>query len=330
MNRRSVLSMFALTLVALIGCRTYSAKQDFDLTIPWNDYRRIVVHSRNGSVALTTADVIEIRISGTKHAAAATLAEAEQKVRRVKIVAEPDARDASVLVVKPSYPELLRSQSVGASLKIRVPAPCSAEIQTGNGPITVSGLKDQAILNTSNGAIAVERVDGEVQARTSNAPVTVDAVTGTVTARTSNGRIVADSVKGDLTAVTTNGAIVAKAVRGDCNLETSNGRVHAEDIHGSVEATTSNGDVRVDAIPPDDGNLALRSTNGSIHAKVPAGLKADFDLRTSNGVVGVALEDVPLKVQLWSQNRVKAKMNGGGGARIVAVTSNGLVSLESR
>ena len=42
------------------------------------------------------------------------------------------------------------------------------------------------------------------------------------------------------------------------------------------------------------------------------------------------LADVPLQVRLWSQNRVQAKINGGGEARIWARTSNGLILLKCR
>ena len=125
-------------------------------------------------------------------------------------------------------------------------------------------------------------------------------------------------------------AIFVKAVRANRNLTASNGSIQVQDAQGSIEATTSNGQIRVDATPPEDGNIVLRTTNGSIHATLPADLKADLELRTSNGVVQTRLEDVPLRVQLWSQNRVKAKMNGGGGARIVAVTSSVLINIESR
>jgi len=106
--------------------------------------------------------------------------------------------------------------------------------------------------------------------------------------------------------------------------------IRVDDAHGSVEATTSNGNIRVDATPPKDGDVLLRTTNGSIHATLPADLKADLELSTSNGVVRTMLADVPLKVQLWSQNRVRAQMNGGGEGRVSARTSNVLVMLKCR
>lgn len=348
MSRRVALAVFAVVLFTLSGCRTYSVREDFHLTAAWNDYQRVVVRTRDGSVALGTGDVPEIRISGTKHAQAATVAEAEKRLERLTVVAGPDDRDTSVFVVELECAGLLSKQSIGASFEIQVPTPCAADLRTSNGSIVASHLRDEALLETSNGQVSVDHVIGKVDARSSNGRITVedvtgdltavttnarmklDGVSGTVNARSSNGEVAAENVTGDLTAVTTSGAINARAVRGNCTLRTSNGMIRVDDAHGSVEATTSNGNIRVDATPPKGGDVLLRTTNGSIHATLPADLKADLELSTSNGVVQTMLADVPLKVQLWSQNRVRAQMNGGGEGRVSARTSNGLVMLKCR
>lgn len=312
MSRRTIHAVFAVMPLVLAGCRTYGERQDFDLTAPWEDYQRVVVRTSNGSVELSKADVSDIRIRGTKSASARTLARAREKLERVTIVAEPDPTDASAFAVSLKSPALLGGGGIGGSFEIQVPASCAAHIRTSNGRIVVSELEGDSVLETSNGKVVINGVTGEVRARTSN---------GTITAR---------EVTGDLTAVTHNAGIQAEAVSGDCELQTSNGKVHAVDIRGSVRARTTNGTIRVDATPPEDGNVVLRTNNGSIYLTLPVDLKADLDLRTSNGVVQMNLQDVPLRVQLWSQNRVKAKMNEGGGPTIAATTSNGLITVESR
>lgn len=131
-------------------------------------------------------------------------------------------------------------------------------------------------------------------------------------------------------ATTSNGEIRAKAIRGDCDLTTSNGAIHMEDVSGSVKANLSNGDIRLIGAPPEDGHVVLRTRNGSIHLTLPSDLKAKLDLRTGNGMVQTALEDMPLRTHLWSQNRVQVGINGGGGAEVLATTSSGLITLECR
>ncbi len=348
MNRQVALPMFAVTLFVLSGCRTYCADQRFDLTAPWKDYQRIVVRSPKGSVTLRTADVPEIRISGTMRAIAFAPSKAEENLKHVEIIAEPDTSKPSVFVIRVRHPWWLGSRSVGGSFEIQVPAPCAADIRTRDGAITVSGLTDEAILKTShndvtidgvtgrvqawtrNGAIVAENVMGNLTAETTNGPIRVKAIQGDCGLTTSNGRIVAESVTGNLTAETTTGRIEAKAIRGTCRLQTSIGTIEAEDIHGGIEAMVSIGDIRAEVIPPEDADVAARTRYGSIDLTLPAGLKADLDLRTDNGVVQMGLENVPLRVQLWSQNHVRASINGGGGTRIVAATSSGLITLKSR
>ena len=312
MSRRMVHAVFAVVLLVPAGCHTYRERQDFDLKVPWRDYQRVVVRTNNGSVELSKADVPEIRIRGAKHASAPTLAKARERLERVTIVAEPDPTDSSVLRVTVKSPLLLGGGGTGASFEIQVPASCAADIRTSNGRIVVSELKGDSLLETSNGEVVIDGVNGEVRARTSN------------------GRITARDMTGDLTAVTHNGAIQVEAAGGDCDLETSNGKVHAVDLRGSVRARTSNVGIRLDAAPPEKGEVVLRTSNGSLHLTLPASLRADLDLRTSNGLVQMNLQDVPLRARLWSQNRVKAKMNDGGGSTITATTSNGLITVESR
>ena len=312
MTLRIALTMLVAALLVSSGCRTYGTEQDFDMTAPWRGYQRIVVHTRDGRVTLSTADVADIRIRGTKHASGLTLAEAEEKLKRIDIVAEPEPKDPSVFTIRLKSPMFLGSQDGGASFDIQVPTACAADIETDNGGITVSGLKDSAILKTSKGEISIDHVAGDVRAHSRSASIT------------------AEKVSGDLTAETANGEIRVKAIKGNCELKTSNGALHMADVYGNIKATLANGNIRADVTPPEGGSVVLHTRNGSIHVTLPTDLRADLDLRTDNGVVQTMLEDVPLRVQRWSQNCVQASMNGVGGARIVATTSHGLITLETR
>ncbi|UCG33205.1 MAG: DUF4097 family beta strand repeat protein [Phycisphaerales bacterium] len=312
MNRLITTAMFAATPLVLTGCRTYGTEQAFELTAPWKDYERLVVRSPRGSVTLRKTDVPDIRISGTKHASGLTLEEAQENLKHVRIVAQPDAGKASVFVVEVRHPWWLSGGSVGGSFEIQVPISCAADIQTDDGSVAVSGLITETVLKTSNGEI------------------TIDDVAGDVRAHSSRGRIVAENVTGDLLAVTSNGEIRAKTIRGDCDLTTSNGAVHMEDVCGSVKASLSNGDIRLDGTPPEGGHAVLRTRNGSIYLTLPADLKAELDLQTGNGVVQTTLEDMPLRVRRWSQNRVQAGINGGGGTSVIATTTRGVITLECR
>ena len=330
MHRWIEFFIFVATFTVAAGCRTYGTDRSFELTVPWEDYECVVVRSPKGSVELRSINGSQIHISGTKHADGYTLSQADKRVEHVGIVAEADTSDRSVFVVEVTRPWWLPGRWVGGDFEIRVPAPCAADIRTHNGTITVSGLRDKVVLKTCNGEVAVDGVRGDVRAWTRNGKIVAQDVTGNLVAETTNGGIVAENVTGDFTAQTPSGWIQAKTIRGRWKLRTSIGTIGGEDLHGSVEATGSIGDIHVDVIPSEGDSVTLRTGKGSIDVTLPAGVKADLDLKTGNGVVQPMLDDVPLKVQLWSQNHVKAKMNGGGDAAIVATTSRGLITLKGR
>ncbi len=312
MSRRTLLAALLLLPLVQSGCRMYGAREDFELHVPWGDYQRFVVRTNNGSVELNRAEVDGIVIRGTKHATARTVEKAEEKLKGVRVFAAADPGDPSVFKVHLESAALLGNGGVAGSFDIQVPVACAADIQTRNGRVAVRGLEDEAVLETSNASVVVDDVAGSVQARTSN------------------GRITARDVTGHLTADTSNGGIEAERIGGDCRLETSNGHIRANGVLGSLRVRTSNGGIGVDVSPPEGGTVDLRTSNGSIDLSLPVDIEAELDLSTSNGVVRMNMEDVPLRVRLWSQNRVKAKMYKGGGPKIAATTSNGVITVRSR
>jgi hypothetical protein len=313
MRRWAGLSLFVVTATALVGCGSVvRVSRDFSFTAPWEDYQRVVVNTCNGRVALAANGTSEINISGTKRAGGLTYAEAEENLDQVTIVAEPDGADPKTFRISVDYPLHLRNKSIGASFVIRVPEPCAAEITTGNGSIHAENLSDSVVLRTSNGRITLSDVAGDVRIRTSN------------------GRVEAEDIEGKLCVDSSNGSVSVRAVEGACELETSNGSVETRDVRGDIRVTNSNGRIRVEATPPDDASVVLRSSNGSIHVTLPATMRADLTLSTSNGRVSTSMDQVTLTSPNWSRRRFEAVMNGGGGGRIVARTSNGSITFVCR
>jgi len=307
------LSLFVVTAAALVGCGSIvRVARDFSFTASWEDYQRVVVNTHNGRVELAATGTAEIDISGTKSAGGLTYAEAEQNLDQVTIVAEPDAADPTTFRISVDYPVHLRGKSIGASFVIHVPEPCAAEVATGNGSIRAEDLKDNVVLRTSNGSITLSDIAGDVRARTTN------------------GRVKAERIDGKLCVDTSNGSVSVRAVEGACDLETSNGPVEAMDVHADISVTTSNGRIRVEATPPDDASVILRTSNGSIHVTLPATMRGDLALSTSNGRVSTSMDQVSLTSPNWSRRRFEAVMNGGGGGRIVARSSNGSITFICR
>jgi hypothetical protein len=315
MHRRVLALSLAATVVALTGCSPtlFRASEHFGLDVPWDDYERVVVRTRNGHVELLPGASDEIRISGVKEAGGLTLGEAQANLDRLTIVAEPDDTDPTTFVIAVEIPTQLRHKSVSASLDVRVPASCAADVNTGNGYIRAQGLDNHVTLRSSNGRIIVEDVSGRVEAVTSN------------------GRVQATNIAGDLEVDTSNGRIIAEAVTGDCRLTTSNGRVDVRRAEGNVWVGTSNGSISVEATPPPEGKVVLETSNGSIHADLPPGMRGMLSLRSTNGSIDTDFhESTTLTRPRWSNRSFEAELNGGGAGRITASTSNGSIRLICR
>lgn len=294
MNR--ALTIAAAVLVAALGgcaCPLLRATTEFSFSAPWSDYEAIEVRTCNGSVELQPTDAGDVRVEGRKTVGIWSLAEHDEALNALTIRVGPHPDRPRTLLVQLEYPEAYRQRSPGASFSIRLPQPCAADVQTGNGSVHVTGLRGPVHLDTSNGRIEAERVKGDLRARTSN------------------------------------GAVLVRDVEGPCVLETSNGRIEAEAVRGDLEVSTSNGAVVVDVTPPENGRIVLHSSNGGVRLRLPVGLAADLDLATSNGRVSTDLGEATLKHVDTSKRRFRAEMNGGG-TRVEAVTSNGSVTVELR
>jgi len=125
---------------------------------------------------------------------------------------------------------------------------------------------------------------------------------------------------------TVNGRLEADGVRGPLKLMTINGSIDATTAMGGIDATTVNGgiDATIEDLGP-DGDVTLKTVNGSISLALPAGLNADLDAQTVAGRVNT---DFPVQVAgRISSRHVQAKI-GTGGRRVELRTVNGSIDLQ--
>lgn len=293
--KRSLIGAVVVLILALIGCSArypFRAQQEFSHEVAWNDYEKLIVRSTNGAIDAAVEPRADLHISGAKSIKGPTMQEAEQTLEQIEIVFQPSEDEPGEFLILVRVPETLRDRSAGVNLVVRIPASCAAVLETDNGQVTLRGLRHDGRIVTRNGAITVDDVEGEVYAETSN------------------------------------GLIAARNVRGACTFRSSNGAIEALDIAGSVEARTTNGAILLRAAPPADGSVVLATSNGAIDAVLPRTMQAAIDLQTSVGGVqfdapeGLSLEEVSA-----SGTHYRAILNGGGG-RIEARTSIGLVQVR--
>jgi DUF4097 and DUF4098 domain-containing protein YvlB len=141
------------------------------------------------------------------------------------------------------------------------------------------------------------------------------------------------------------GSLHVSGVRAPVNLVTSDGSIHADDLDGALVARTSDGSITVSGrfdnldLSTSDGHVRcdaragsrvngawnLRTSDGSIELNVPADLAADLEAWTSDGRVAV---NVPMMVEgSQARNRVRGKLNGGGGL-LKLHTSDGSITVN--
>ncbi len=125
---------------------------------------------------------------------------------------------------------------------------------------------------------------------------------------------------------TTNGGIEARGVRGAFDLETVNGGIDLRNAEGEGRLKSVNGGVKchLDEFF-EDGDLLVKTTNGSVAVRLPEDAGGLLDAKTMNGRVNLDFTlggDVKVK-----RNRVIGRLGDGGGD-IELRSTNGSISLK--
>jgi DUF4097 and DUF4098 domain-containing protein YvlB len=132
----------------------------------------------------------------------------------------------------------------------------------------------------------------------------------------------------NLSLVAMNGGISVDNVESQMDLETLNGGLTLTDVDGNVRGTTTNGGVTVNLSGDRwrGTGLDLKTTNGGVRINVPSNYSAMLEAGTVNGGLDLGF---PITVQGNVGRRLTTQL-GAGGATIIAITTNGGVSVRRR
>jgi len=159
---------------------------------------------------------------------------------------------------------------------VRVPANANLELYSGDGAITIDGVKGRIDARTSDGAIEATRLKGDIHLRSADGRITGTDLDGTLVASTSDGRMTIDGRFDGLSLRSGDGSIRAEAGKGS-------------KISDEWSVTTN------------DGRVQLR---------IPATFAADLDIHTGDGHIDV---DLPVSVEgRFSRSTLRGSLNGGG------------------
>ena len=240
----------------------------------------------------------------------------------IRVRGQAGTQTASVVITKRSRGETLEEAQDRLE---RIQVECA-----------INGTSLAAIYGASDQDADVKRWSGvdfdivvppgtHVSADTSNGAVEIDSIRGTITLDTSNGAIDVSHCVGDLYADTSNGRIEVYGFDGDIRADTSNGEIWIEEVTGLIDAETSNGSVHYVGRPAVDATHRLRTSNGSITARIPADASIHFEAHTSTGTVRSSLPLVgDTQGDDWS-----ADLNPPAGTIMDLRTSNGSIRIEA-
>ena len=125
-------------------------------------------------------------------------------------------------------------------------------------------------------------------------------------------------------ALTTNGNVLGHNLAGVVDAATTNGNVEVSTSEWA-SATTTNGGIRVSMGSAKwNGELAERTTNGSVDVTLPASAEFKLDAATTNGGIQT---DFPITVQGSFNSKNLSGTVGSGGRELKVTTTNGGIKL---
>ncbi|TDD80157.1 DUF4097 family beta strand repeat-containing protein [Actinomadura rubrisoli] len=157
------------------------------------------------------------------------------------------------------------------SYHVQVPRSMAVEVDTGDGPITVSGLGGAARLKTGSGSInASDLSTASLSLRSGDGKLRVSGRAASADLRTSSGSITATGLTSDrLTARSGDGDIRLSGRAAAADLRTSTGTIHSDGL-STDRLTAHSGDGGIHlalTVPP--SNVQATTNTGSVRLKLP-------------------------------------------------------------
>src|SRR6266704_1686141 len=140
------LTPLAVILGALSAFAAQDVREEFHQNYPLNKAGKIFLENVNGNVHVVTWDRDEVKLDAVKHA------KKQEQLDEVKI--EVDAK-ADTIRIKTKYPDSRKSRNNSTSVDYTLTVPKQsnlAKVSTVNGPVTATGLANEANLSSVNGS----------------------------------------------------------------------------------------------------------------------------------------------------------------------------------
>jgi hypothetical protein len=173
-----------------------------------------------------------------------------------------------------------------ASLRLAIPRGSRVEIDSANGPVSVTVPIDGGRVRASNGRVEIAESEGELSVAASNGSLFIEEHSGPLVAETANGSItIREHFGGPVSAETSNGAVEYRGelAPGTANrLQTSNGRVTIELL--GQPSVTLDAQATKGSVGSRYALLDVTRSEDSLRGRIGEGA-ATLEVRTSNGSI---------------------------------------------
>jgi DUF4097 and DUF4098 domain-containing protein YvlB len=191
----------------------------------------------------------------------------------------------------------------------------------------------QVIARSQSGDMRIRDTRGTVEAHASSGDLEVEGVNGHLDVNTLSGSITARDVAGDADIATTSGDVKIFNLLGNADVSTVSGDVELRGVTGkTVRAKTTSGDVRFDGLIDAAGRYDFTAHSGDVEMHVQRDASAQLTISTWNGGIN---SDFPITLRP-GDHAIGSGMGkqynfqiGGGGARIIAETFSGDVTIAA-
>jgi DUF4097 and DUF4098 domain-containing protein YvlB len=308
--------LFSLAVALATVATGAAAQQSINETRPARPDGTVEITNLAGSVRVIAWNRNEVQVTGTLGRGAERLDfTTDGDLTRIRVVLPRESRNVQ-----------------GSDLEVRVPAQSSPKVQTTSARIEVSGVR---------GAIEAKSVSGRVEVDAERVPtLNASTVSGSIRLRGSSGSVDAESVSGALEISVATPQTRAKTVSGSLTLRELSGSAEASTVSGTatveggrfsrMRLSSVSGSLRFRGDLERGGMYHLNSHSGTIEARLPARVAADFEVSTFSGDISNAFGPAAQRVSQYGPGRELRFTTGGGGARVVVKTFSGSVRLTQQ
>jgi DUF4097 and DUF4098 domain-containing protein YvlB len=241
---------------------------------------------------------------------------------------------------------LSRDAKVSVDYEIKLPKTALlAEVNTGDGNITIIGTSGDTIVTAGLGNIFVQNAAGHLDITADKGKIRLEGTTGGAELATAEDVIEVVSADGDINATNSSGGIAINDCKGNMTLETSHGGIRVDNLQGSVlvaktksapitikgatavgEVKTSDDDILVEISSVGVNGTSISVNTGSVGLYLSSDINADIELTTSSGDIATHSFWGMTTTDDTTEGHLKGTI-GTGGSKIYVETSKGNIDL---